>query len=78
MVDASEISKMVDENLPEAITYRRRDYENESMMNELCRRNCLKLPSRTAGLAAIAPPKAALALLAARVLILTGQVPVDI
>ena len=39
------ICKMIDDNLPDAVTYRRRDFEAASMMQELCRRNRLLLPS---------------------------------
>ena len=35
---------MIDERLPQAITYRRREFENEAMMRELCLRAGLTLP----------------------------------
>lgn len=38
------IAAMVDENLPRAVTYRRRDFENNAMMRELCFRNGIVLP----------------------------------
>ena len=38
------ICKMIDDNLSDAVTYRRRDYETESMMAELCARNKIVLP----------------------------------
>jgi serine/threonine protein kinase len=37
----------IDDNLPRAITYRRRDFEQEAMMHELCRRNGVVLPILT-------------------------------
>lgn len=45
----AEICKMIDQHLPEAITYRRRDFENEAMMGELCSRNGLTLPVTESG-----------------------------
>jgi len=46
MVEVPEqICKMIDAHLPDAVTYRRRDFEAASMMRELCRRNWLRLPS---------------------------------
>eukprot|EP01047_Picozoa_sp_COSAG01_P035209 COSAG01_NODE_2686_length_7252_cov_3.534741_1_plen_1620_part_00 len=39
-----QIVAMVDEHLPEAVTYRRRDFEAEAMMRELCKRCGLTLP----------------------------------
>lgn len=39
------ICRMIDENLPNAVTYRRRDFEQDSMMQELCRRSGLTLPT---------------------------------
>jgi hypothetical protein len=35
---------MVNENLPQAVTYRRRDYEQDAMMRALCERNGVMLP----------------------------------
>ena len=40
----SKICAMIDTRLRAAVTYRRRDFEVESMMRELCRRNGLVLP----------------------------------
>ena len=40
------ICAMIDDNLPQAVTYRRRDYEQASMMRELCRRRSIPLPSK--------------------------------
>ena len=40
----AEIAKMVDENLPRAVVYRRRDFEQAAMMRELCRRQGVALP----------------------------------
>lgn len=40
------ICEMIREHLPDAVTYRRRDYEADAMMKELCRRNDLHLPTR--------------------------------
>jgi serine/threonine protein kinase len=34
----------VDENMPNAVAYRRRDFEQEAMLRELCRRNGVVLP----------------------------------
>merc|ERR1712196_681325 len=33
------ITEMIDGNLDNAVTYRRRDYEQEAMIREICRRN---------------------------------------
>eukprot|EP01048_Picozoa_sp_COSAG05_P004131 COSAG05_NODE_212_length_13942_cov_18.039659_5_plen_1501_part_00 len=41
-----DICKLVDDGLHQSITYRRRDYEVESMMRELCRRSGLSLPQQ--------------------------------
>ena len=41
------ICEMIDEHLPSAITYRRRDFEARSMMRELCTRNGLQLPDES-------------------------------
>ena len=38
------IVDMVNENLPQAVTYRRRDYEQDAMMRALCERNGVMLP----------------------------------
>ena len=38
------ICEMIDAQLPEAVTYRRRDFETNSMMRELCLRNGVHLP----------------------------------
>jgi serine/threonine protein kinase len=38
------ICQMIDDHLPNAVTYRRRDFETESMMRELCQRTGLLLP----------------------------------
>ena len=38
------ICEMIDSRLSEAVTYRRRDFETDSMMRELCRRNGVHLP----------------------------------
>ena len=40
------ICEMIDKELPNAITYRRRDFEQEAMMRELCRRIGVVLPAR--------------------------------
>jgi hypothetical protein len=40
----SAICQMVDDNLPNAVTYRRRDFEVDAMMRELCHRNGLVVP----------------------------------
>ena len=37
------ICEMIDEHLPDAVTYRRRDFEADSMVVELCARNGLVL-----------------------------------
>lgn len=42
---AEKIARMIDDHLPTAVTYRRRDFEQDSMMRELCRRNGLLIPS---------------------------------
>jgi hypothetical protein len=39
-----EICSMIDDNLHNAVTFRRRNFEAESMMRELCRRSGLTLP----------------------------------
>ena len=39
-----EICTMVDANLPQALTFHRRDFELHAMMHELCRRNGVVLP----------------------------------
>jgi hypothetical protein len=39
-----EICQMIDANLPNAVTYRRRDFEVDAMMRELCHRNGLVIP----------------------------------
>eukprot|EP01050_Picozoa_sp_SAG11_P009993 SAG11_NODE_980_length_6319_cov_2.389068_2_plen_304_part_00 len=41
-----EICGLVDANLPEAVTFRRRDFEADAMMRELCVRNGLVLPTQ--------------------------------
>ena len=38
------ITEAIDKSLPEAITYRRRDFEQDAMLRELCRRNGRDLP----------------------------------
>lgn len=40
------ICSMIDDKLPDAIPYRRRDYEAEAFTRELCRRNGLVLPPK--------------------------------
>lgn len=40
----SEIVEMINQHLPNAITYRRRDFEQDAMMQELCERNGIVLP----------------------------------
>ena len=47
-----EICKMIDENLPKAIVYRRREFEAAAMVRELCKRHDLAVPY----LPAIPPP----------------------
>jgi hypothetical protein len=42
----AKITRMIDDNLPDAITYRRRDYEADAMMREICVRNGTRLPTR--------------------------------
>ena len=37
------ICKAIDDNLPAAVTFRRRDYEQDAMMRELCLRNGLEV-----------------------------------
>eukprot|EP01043_Picozoa_sp_COSAG02_P013272 COSAG02_NODE_528_length_20698_cov_6.231710_10_plen_1229_part_00 len=39
-----DICQMIAQELPGAVTYRRRDYEQDAMMRELCRRNGIALP----------------------------------
>lgn len=39
-----EICEMIDEHLGQAVTYRRRDFEVDAMMRELCRRSGLRVP----------------------------------
>ena len=39
------ICRMINENLPNAVTYRRRDFEQDAMMRELCHRGSLVLPA---------------------------------
>lgn len=46
---ADKIAQLIDENLPEAVTYRRRDYEVNAMMRELCVRSDLVLPRDALG-----------------------------
>lgn len=41
---AALLCKAIDDNLPNAVAYRRRDFENDAMMHELCRRNGIMLP----------------------------------
>jgi hypothetical protein len=43
----AEIVQMIDMNLAQAVKYRRRDFEVESMMDVLCSRNGLELPGMT-------------------------------
>jgi hypothetical protein len=50
------ICRMIDENLPNAVTYRRRDFEQDAMMRELCHRSDLVLPVAAANLTATAGP----------------------
>ena len=38
------ISDMIDAHLPQAVTYRRRDFEQKAMMQELCHRNGIVVP----------------------------------
>jgi serine/threonine protein kinase len=40
-----QIVQMIDEHLPRAVTFRRRDWEQEAMMHELCLRNGIELPT---------------------------------
>ena len=40
----TKIADMIDANLPNAITYRRRDFEVDAMMHELCRGSGIVLP----------------------------------
>eukprot|EP01044_Picomonas_judraskeda_P001313 COSAG03_NODE_76_length_14245_cov_10.406122_9_plen_1576_part_00 len=47
---AEHISQMIDTQLPTAVTYRRRDFEQRAMMRELCRRNGVMLPLESAEL----------------------------
>ena len=42
------IRDMVNAGLPAAVTYRRRHFEHDSMMRELCARNGVVLPTRFA------------------------------
>eukprot|EP01045_Picozoa_sp_COSAG04_P005723 COSAG04_NODE_269_length_18509_cov_13.576480_2_plen_958_part_00 len=41
------LCRTIDEHLPHATTFRRRDFEQEAMMHELCRRNGIVLPTVT-------------------------------
>jgi serine/threonine protein kinase len=38
------IAQAIDDNLPKAVTFRRRDFEQDAMLRELCRRNGKELP----------------------------------
>lgn len=38
------VCQAIDDNLQNAVAYRRRDFENDAMMRELCRRNGIVLP----------------------------------
>lgn len=40
----ADICKMIDENLPRVIVYRRREFEAEAMVRELCKRHNLAVP----------------------------------
>ena len=45
----------IDKNLPQAVTYRRRDYEQAAMIRELCLRNGVVLPSVAMAATAVVP-----------------------
>eukprot|EP01046_Picozoa_sp_COSAG06_P027918 COSAG06_NODE_2489_length_6771_cov_4.361661_1_plen_1680_part_00 len=45
----SRIVQMIDDHLPHAVTFRRRDWEQEAMMHELCSRNDIIIPPPTPG-----------------------------